>query len=153
LKYARGDFSSSDLITSKEFEEKEVSVKGGTTKLRVFDTGNQETFGSITRNTYADVDSVAIIFDVTNRRSFDAIDNYVKQVSNYNKDAVFVIVGNKVDLSTEREVDNEEPKEKCKELSKFGCQGYFETSASTGTGVGHMFTSLAEKTIDEQNSG
>ena len=63
-----------------------------------------------------------------------------------------VLVGNKSDMNDKREVNTDEGLAASK---RFGCVGYFETSASSGENVNEAFFSVATKafkTDEEQRS-
>ena len=53
-----------------------------------------------------------------------------------------VLVGNKCDRKEDREVTTEEGQQASE---KYGCIGYFETSASSGSNVNEAFFSVATK--------
>ena len=75
-----------------------------------------------------------IVFDVTNKKSFDAIDMWLREVSKYGGEALqnsTVIVGNKSDLKGKRVITKDEAENWTKQRGFFK---YYETSASEGNG-------------------
>jgi GTPase SAR1 family protein len=68
----------------------------------------------MTKSFYRDADSVIYMFDVTNRNSFEKIPNFLTYVQKYFDENHFVndlnavLVGNKMDLSEERKVSENE---------------------------------------------
>lgn len=85
-----------------------------------------------------------IVYDVTDRRSFEKAKYWSNQVSNYEgetKIATFVIA-NKVDLCERQEVSSKESDEFTQSIGAFGP---FEVSAKDGTGINELFEDTAQK--------
>ena len=77
-----------------------------------------------------------IIYDIACRDQFTDIDKWVKKVEKYSpKYSVKILIGNKSDQETKREVTYEEGQEMA---SKYGIQ-FFETSAKTNLNVDKAF--------------
>jgi len=86
----------------------------------------------MTRSYYRDVHGVFIIFDTTDRRSFQSLDSWIEQLErNSNEEAILYLIGSKIDLTTERAVTFDEAREYAisKKLE------YLEISAKTGENV------------------
>ena len=109
-------------------------------KLQVWDTAGQERFRSVTQSYYHNADGVIITYDMTSRKSFDSVDQWLEDVHRFTSKEVFTyIVGNKCDLAHHRQVDFREAeliaeKEQCVAM---------ETSAKEADNVDHLFMSLA----------
>ena len=74
-------------------------------KLQIWDTAGQETFKSITRSYYRGSIGVVLVYDITNRDSFNNIVKWLDETKNYANDKVTVmLVGNKTDLDAKRVV-------------------------------------------------
>ena len=96
---------------SVEFTRKEVEFKNKERKLQLWDTAGQESYKSIIKNYYKDSHLIAFVYDIKARDSFNSILNYwVEDVKTQNKDAIFLLVGNKLDLEDKRQVSTEEAK-------------------------------------------
>jgi len=118
----------------------------------VWDTGGQESFGKVTKNSLTDVEGIVLVFDLTARSSFENLANHVKDISTACKeDVVFVVAGNKSDQKTEQAVGKDDADEKAKDWENYGCKGYFEISALDGSGVDEMFKFLLQKMIANHN--
>ena len=86
------------------------------------------------------------MYDITNKKSFDNIEYWVKQIQDNTKQFCFkALIGNKLDLESTRTVTAEEAKALA---AKLGLE-YFETSAQTTTNVDTAFTKIAESTVIE----
>ena len=106
------DFEDNQKIEKKSFE------------IKLFDTSGQERFRSITENYYKDSDGILLLYDVTNRDSFDNIHSWLGSIINIlgendqTKYCIFLI-GNKIDLigrdGNDRYVEEEEAIKLCEE--------------------------------------
>ena len=93
------------------------------------------------RSFYRGCHGVFLVFDLTSRASFESIDNvWMEEVNKYAEAGVnLILVGNKNDLETEREVSREAAQAYANENG----MTYFETSAKTGDEVESTFESMA----------
>ena len=89
------------------------------------------------------VDAFVLVYDTTNRESFDRIDEVLQQIYETREGAPspFVLCGNKCDLSSDRVVSNEEGVT----LAGVMHVPFFETSAKTCTNVDEVFTELVRQ--------
>ena len=90
--------------------------------------------------------SCMIIYSVTSRRSFDEIDTWIKRTMISKEleklsDFPVVLVGNQIDLREEREVSNEEGKERA---LNYGIP-FIETSAKDDINIHEAFHLLFDK--------
>uniref|UniRef100_A0A915DAM6 Uncharacterized protein n=1 Tax=Ditylenchus dipsaci TaxID=166011 RepID=A0A915DAM6_9BILA len=128
IRYKDGTFLNNNFISTVgiDYRSKLVEVDKYKVKLQIYDTAGQERFRSITASYYRDADALLLIFDVTNRTSFDNIRNWLAQVREYAKDNVQItLVGNKIDLSAQRKVKTDE----ARQLAQTYNISYIETSA------------------------
>ena len=129
-------------IGSVEFH-KEITLNEKKFSLRIDDTAGQEVFDSITSSFIRDADGVLLIFDVTDRDSFNnGIPRMKKLLDRYLDDgASIILVGNKVDAGDEREVTRKQAEALAANLGV----RYFETSAKTGQNIQKVFEELANE--------
>uniref|UniRef100_A0A915LS98 Uncharacterized protein n=1 Tax=Meloidogyne javanica TaxID=6303 RepID=A0A915LS98_MELJA len=114
-------------------------------KLQVWDTAGQERFRSLTASYYRDADALLLIYDVTNRASFEHIRDWLAQVKEYAKDEVaLTLVGNKVDLGHQRKVRADEGRQLAKDYDI----PFIETSAKSGQNVSEMFFDLTTRLLN-----
>ena len=104
--------------------EKGVEVEK-TFNIQIWDTAGQERFRSITKGYYKDSQGLLLLYDITNRESFDYLDKWILGVKDSlgdddkdNDKYIIILLGNKVDLAEGdgRKVTTEEALEKCKEF-------------------------------------
>ena len=114
-------------------------------ELSIYDTTNEKKMGKITRNYYTDAFGAIIVFDVGNKESFNKVKYWMKEINNYApKDIIICLLANKSDISTGREVTNEEAKELA------GENLFFEISAKDGNNISLAFEQLSFKILREQ---
>ena len=124
--------------------EKNFIVKKQYINLILWDIAGQTKFEVMRRHFYQGTEAVVLIFDLTNRKSFESILNWYKDIKKnvipYQGELVGFILGNKEDLFDERKVKFEEA---MKLVDKFNLE-YIETSALTGKNVEKSFLKLSE---------
>jgi len=109
-------------------------------KLQIWDTCGQEIYRSLITNFYRSTALAIICYSVTDRKSFEEIDIWLKQLKmNADPDCKVFLIANKIDLP-DRVVSSEEGM-KFKKEHGFEC--YMETSAKTGVNVKELFVNCA----------
>ena len=113
-------------------------------KLIIWDTVGQEKFRSITRQYYRDALGAIIVFDLTDKKSFDDVNSWLKDLNTHgSKDTVIIILGNKSDLSGQRVVTQEEIKEAFDKNYL-----YFDVSAKNGNNISLAFDKLKKMIME-----
>ena len=114
-------------------------------KLNIWNISGQENNGTIFRQYFVDIYGALIVFDLTNKESFDNINKWLKHLNeNAPKDIVICCVGTKSDLIQERKVVYEDVKDVIKDLL------YYEVSSKNGNNVSLAFEQLIFSIIDKQ---
>lgn len=73
LRFCEGRFENNFVITiGVDFKTKSMNIDGRQYRVQVWDTAGQERFRTITPAYYRNASGVQIIFDVTNRKSFES---------------------------------------------------------------------------------
>uniref|UniRef100_A0A3P9PMY9 Ras-related protein Rab-37-like n=1 Tax=Poecilia reticulata TaxID=8081 RepID=A0A3P9PMY9_POERE len=109
--------------------------------LCIWDTAGQERFRSVTHAYYRDAQALLLLYDITNKPSFDNIRAWLTEIFDYaQKDVVIMLLGNKSDMAAERVVKMEEGEKLAKE---YGVP-FMETSAKTGVNVELAFLAIAK---------
>jgi small GTP-binding protein len=147
VRFSQGFFQEQYKLTiGVEFAVKSIEVKGYKIKLQVWDTGGQERFQYVRPLYYKGSMGAVVVFDLTNRESFDHIPKWIEEVRANSKNIPMLLLGNKSDLVNERVVSREEAENFAKELDMF----YMESSAKSGDGVGDVFAVLGLLMIGEK---
>ena len=114
--------------------------KGPGVRLHIWDTAGQEQFMSITSTYYRNAAYAVLVFDMTDRSSFDNLDRWLSDLHDHAPPTTkIVLVGNKKDLEIDRKVTVDEA-EKFK--SDHDLVMYREVSALTGYGIKELFDDL-----------
>ena len=123
-----------------DFKIKYVQIDGKNVKLLMWDTAGQERFRTITSSYYRGAHGIIIVYDITDRESFDNVKQWLNEIDKYACENVNkLLVGNKSDLDNKRQVDFEEGK-------AFADQHgipFLETSAKSSTNVEKSFLTMA----------
>ncbi|XP_001367034.1 ras-related protein Rab-26 isoform X1 [Monodelphis domestica] len=144
VRFKDGAFLAGTFISTVgiDFRNKVLNVDGVKVKLQIWDTAGQERFRSVTHAYYRDAHALLLLYDVTNRASFDNIQAWLTEIHEYaQKDVVLMLLGNKVDSTQERVVKREDGEKLAKE---YGVP-FMETSAKTGLNVDLAFKAIAKE--------
>ena len=90
-----------------DFETKILTYKNKQYSIFLYDTAGQEKYKSIISTCCGVGDGYLIVFDLTNKKSLNSLNDWVKSVINKNKYWKFLIIGNKVDLTNDQIPENE----------------------------------------------
>lgn len=126
--------------------EKNIKISDYLIKLILWDIAGQIKFETMRRHFYKGAEAIILVFDISNRKSFESISNWFKDIRNYIKgesELVGFILGNKEDLIDERTITTEEAMKVASELNL----EYIEISALTGKNVEESFYKVAETLV------
>lgn len=157
-----------------DFKIHNLQVKGRKVRCQVWDTAGQDKFHVITRAYYRGAHGIALVYDVTDRDSFKNVNYWIANIHSHSGAAAAAalaeekktsgkkqsastspkgierigirtaLLGNKVDLLSQREISLEEGKAAGEEFNV----PHFEVSAKHGTGVRDAFQALACDIVD-----
>ena len=143
LKYLKNEFDKNSRATvGVEFGTKNVLINGKKVKIQIWDTAGQERYRSITSAYYKGAKGAFIVYDITNKSTFDNIDKWISDLKlNGDQNICIVILGNKSDLNESRQVSTNDGMKKA-EMFK---TAFMETSALNGENIGEAFEELIEE--------
>jgi GTPase KRas protein len=123
--------------TIEDSYRKQCIVDEEVALLDVLDTAGQEEYSAMREQYMRTGEGFLLVYSITSRESFDEIRTFQQQILRVKDKDVFpmVVVGNKLDLASERRVSIEEGRMLADE---FRCQ-FLETSAKTNTNVEQAF--------------
>jgi small GTP-binding protein len=128
-------------IMKKECTFKELE---SVVRFVIWDLAGQAQFKRVRQSYLSNAEAGILVYDVTNRSSFENIDkNWYMEVKKASPNIALILVGNKIDLESEREVTHEEGEELAQKLALT----YIETSAKTGENINDAFKMLALQII------
>ena len=110
-------------------------------KLQIWDTAGQERYNAVNKNLFQKVQGVIIMYDITNRASFENINKWLYLLSQNVSDKAKILVGSKLDLSEEKRIVTEEEGQN---LADKNNMPFYETSSKTGENVEKIFFTLAQ---------
>ena len=94
--------------------------------VKAWDTAGMERFKTLTYSFYKRAEGILVAFSVTDRKSFENIQNWINSIEQYaQKNVPIIVVGTKIDLIDERVVTSSEATHYCINLGF----KYIETSA------------------------
>lgn len=112
--------------------------------IKFWDTAGQEKFHSVTKNYFQRADGMIITIAINKRSSFINLKKWINSVVDSGKaDLPIIILVNKYDLESEREIENSEIEKFCSEESV----KYFFTSAKDGLNIDESFDSILQDVI------
>ncbi|XP_003384407.1 PREDICTED: ras-related protein Rab-4B-like [Amphimedon queenslandica] len=133
-----------------EFGSKVVSLANKSVKLQVWDTAGQERFRSVTRSYYRGAAGALLVYDISSRETYNALTNWLTDARTLaSPNIVIVLVGNKKDLESDREVT-------FMEASRFAQENelaFLETSALTGENVEEVFQKCTRSILTKIDAG
>ncbi|KAI4292245.1 Ras-related protein Rab-11A [Pancytospora philotis] len=129
--------SASKPTIGVEFGTKTFAVDGATVKAQIWDTAGQERYHAITSAYYRGSSGAVVVYDITKKNSLEnALTLWLRNLRQVADPSLPVLlIGNKSDLKSKREVKTEEGREAA---LKEG-MGFFETSALSGENVAEAF--------------
>ena len=149
-RYTNNIFNTNHLETiGIEFFNKEERINDQIIQIKLWDTAGQEIFHSLTKNFYRKADGIIIVYDITNKDSFEKIQDWVKSVydnTDTYKEIQMIIVGNKIDLEERREVSKEEGLK----IGKYFEIDFFEASAKNAEGVRNFMIKIIEDILNNK---
>ena len=120
--------------------KKRIELENGKkVNVKFYDTSGQERYHSLSANFIKNADGIVLMYDITNRESFDTISRWWNNILEHKeKDFPVILVGNKCDLKDERKVQKEEGEKIAKEYNV----KFYEASNKDGINVEESFREL-----------
>eukprot|EP00051_Salpingoeca_urceolata_P023022 m.386369 g.386369 ORF g.386369 m.386369 type:complete len:352 (+) comp20053_c0_seq15:1119-2174(+) len=108
-RYTEDTFSDTyEATTGTQFKVRRMEVDGKVTKQQIWDRAGEQRFGTITES-YRGAHCIFVLYDVTSELSWQSVPRWLARVTEQaSRNAVVVLVGNKVDREDERCVTSDE---------------------------------------------
>ena len=137
--------SQHDLTIGVEFGARSVNLEGKTLKLQMWDTAGQEKYrNSLTRDIFHRLHGAFLVYDVSNKESFEKITHWMELIKREaSENTSVILVANKIDL------DFEVTREEGKELAQEFCVPFVETSAKTQENIDFALELLLKTTVEK----
>ena len=130
-----------------DFKTKYIKLDKFSVKVLIWDTAGQEKFQNIAKQYYKGANGVLLIYDISNRKSFERIDFWLKELKENNRiDELFLyLVGNKIDMEDKRVISFQEGEKYAKKNNI----NFFEVSAKSGKGVTELFNNVINGVMEK----
>ncbi|KAH0792388.1 Ras family protein [Histomonas meleagridis] len=127
-----------------------TTIENQPIKMMLWDTAGQERFYTIVKSYYRAAVGCVLVYDITNRSSFEQLPKWLKDATvEADPHCSFILVGNKVDLSSKRTVSSQE----AEEFARTHNLMYMETSALENTQISELFLKLGTDTLHKYIQG
>ena len=146
-KFVNDKFSQNMLSTiGVDFQSKIIMIDNTKVKLKIWDTTGQERFKTLTSQYYNGADGALLIFDVTNKESFERINFWMNELNEKKKlnELGLLLIGNKIDLVNKRIIDKEE----AENFAKNNNLSYYETSALKNININNIIIDIAKQCLN-----
>ena len=141
-----GVFENTSTTLGASYSAKTEVIDDHIFRLQIWDTAGQEKYRGMTPMYYHNAHIAIIVYSITSSESFEAVDTWFKSLhNNADSNIIIFLVGNKVDLDSERQISTEEGEKKAKQYGAEFC----EVSAKTGFGIADLFSLIPTLYIEK----
>jgi len=144
VQFVKGQFNEfTESTIGASFMNQTVTLPDDTlVKFQIWDTAGQERFHSLAPMYYRGAQAAIVVYDITNRNSFEKAAEWVRELQQQGDPAVVVsFVGNKSDMTTARKVTTEESQRYADDNGLM----FLETSAKTAQNVAELYMRIAKQ--------
>ena len=115
-----------------DFKVKTLDINNKRVKMQIWDTAGQERFRTVVSTYFRGAHGILLLYDVTNKDSFKNLENWLIEIEkNSNQKVLKILIGNKCDLTEDREITTEEGQT----FANRNGMEFMETSAKMNTNV------------------
>ncbi|KAK1228699.1 Ras- protein Rab-4B [Marasmius sp. AFHP31] len=130
-----------------EFSSRTIKLGEKRIKLQLWDTAGQERFRSVTRSYYRGAAGAILVYDITNRDSFNNLSRWLADAKALGSPhLVTVLVGNKSDRDEERQVE-------WAEASRWAAENGDNVEAPFMLAARSILLSIESGTLDPEKAG
>ncbi|CAF1491762.1 unnamed protein product [Adineta ricciae] len=150
FRFSDDSFNSSFISTiGIDFKIKTIELDGKKIKLQIWDTAGQERFHTITTSYYRGATGIMLVYDVTQARSFENIDKWLRNIDDHaSDDVVKMLIGNKCDMDDKRCI----ARARGEALAREHMIPFFETSAKNNINIEKAFFEMARLVLKKTPS-
>ena len=151
MRYTDNEFHFNIMGTGgMDLKRKKIIIGNDDVKVMIYDTAGHERFRSIAKTQYKGSQGVILIYDVTEKKSFDRVIRWIESIKEDldPQNVEILLVGNKIDMINEKVVSYSEGNE----LAKIFGVNFIETSAKTGENVESAFFTIIKKIYDKEKN-
>ncbi|KAJ1187751.1 hypothetical protein NDU88_004521 [Pleurodeles waltl] len=150
LRYVKDDFRDLPATVGCAFFTQLVCLNNTTIKFEIWDTAGQEKYHSVCHLYYRGANAALLVYDITSKETFFRAQLWLKELEReFAADEITIaLIGNKTDLSEEREVTSEEAQNFADDNSVL----FMETSAKNNHNVTEAFLAVAEELLKQEQN-
>ena len=127
-------------IKTVEFQDKRV-------KLQIWDHSNGQKWSpTITKNYFNGVLGFILMYDITNEKSFDSLENWLKHIRTHHNKSKTILIGNKCDLKEERVISHNKGKEFADSLN----MEFYETSTKDNIEIENAIKGITDSILKSE---
>ena len=127
-----------------------IDIRGFKAKIQIWDTAGQEKFNSLTKQFFRNTDGILLIFDLTNKSSFNNIKKWLSEVKTHSDHSIKkLLIGNKSDMKDKIKVTKNDIDNFFKEKNNLK---YMEISAKDNLNVSNVFETLINDIIGKRTN-
>ena len=147
IRFTKNKFDETYLSTiGVDYKDRIINIENKQYKLMYYDTAGEEKYKSIPKNYIKNMQGIILMYDITNKKSFDSIIDWISDVKEIKgENFPMILVGNKIDLNESREVTEEMGYE----LAEKNQIEFFETSNKDGTNIQEAGLEIVYKILSE----
>ncbi|XP_040193310.1 ras-related protein Rab-44-like isoform X2 [Rana temporaria] len=132
-----------------DYHFKTLTIDNKQYVLQLWDTAGQERFHSITEQFFRKADGIVIMYDVTSRKTFTDVCYWLNRIQAKTvDDLVILLIGNKTDCDSERNVTYEDAEKLAQEYQLL----FTECSAESGVNVMESLIQIARSLKEHEDN-
>ena len=146
-KYISNKFETDSKSTiGVELSTKTFNINNNKINAQIWDTAGQEKYKSLTKAYYKGALGALVIYDITQKITFENIDKWISDLKiSADEKVSIILIGNKSDLEEKREVSKEDGENK----AKLNGISFLETSALNGNNIEIAFKTLVKNVYNK----
>ena len=148
-KYVTNEFKSDvESTIAANYQQKFLEKDGISLKLDLWDTAGQEKYHSISRYFYKNAYIIILVYDITDKKSFEDIKNiWYNDIKQFGEEyTVLGLVGNKNDLYEREDVEEDIVREYAEQINA----NFMLVSAQSGDNIDYLFETLVNKYLGRE---
>ncbi|XP_069472080.1 ras-related protein Rab-17 [Ambystoma mexicanum] len=148
MRYVKDDFRELPSTVGCAFFTQLVCLNNTTIKFEIWDTAGQEKYHSVCHLYYRGANAAILVYDVTSKETFIRAQLWLRELEREFSagDITIALIGNKTDLSAERQVTSQEAQIFAEDNSVL----FMETSAKDNYNVSEAFLAVAEELLQHE---
>ncbi|KAK8893585.1 Ras- protein Rab-22A [Tritrichomonas musculus] len=128
------------------YVSKTIQINESTIKLQIWDTAGDEKYRSLIPMFFRDARGAVLVYSIKDRQSFKILDYFVNSLQDKAPTVFKIVVGNKSDMESERQISSDEGQQYANEIHA----QFLETSAKLGSCIDSLLQLIAQQVYDTQ---